>query len=61
MHDVHEERETESRTPSPYALASLAWSGWGSPVGLGILAVSFGVLTACLGLFLLCLHSAGLL
>src|SRR5258708_32796571 len=34
--------------------AALGWSGWGSPVGLGILVV-------CVGLFLGCLHSAGIL
>ena len=32
--------------------ASLGWSGWGSPVGLGILLISTGF-------FLLCLHWAG--
>jgi hypothetical protein len=33
--------------------STLAWSGFGSPVGLGILIV-------CVGLFLVCLHLAGL-
>ena len=38
-----------SRTPlSPeeewkYAETALAWHGWGSPVGLGIMVVSLGV------------------
>jgi hypothetical protein len=34
--------------------AALSWSGWGSPVGLSVLLVS-------LGLFLVCLHWAGIL
>ena len=33
--------------------ASLDWSGWGSPVGLGILV-------SAVGFFLLCLHWAGI-
>ncbi|HUJ57688.1 MAG TPA: hypothetical protein VLX92_04335 [Kofleriaceae bacterium] len=33
--------------------ATLTWSGWGSPVGLSILLVATG-------LFLVCLHLAGL-
>ncbi|HEX3759604.1 MAG TPA: hypothetical protein VHW23_12905 [Kofleriaceae bacterium] len=33
--------------------ASLDWSGWGSPVGLGILVTA-------VGFFLLCLHWAGI-
>jgi len=33
--------------------ATLNWSGWGSPVGLSILLVATG-------LFLVCLHLAGL-
>ena len=33
--------------------ASLGWSGWGSPVGLGILL-------AAIGFFILCLHWAGI-
>ena len=34
--------------------ASLAWSGWGSPVGLSVALVSTG-------LFLVCLHLANLI
>ena len=34
--------------------AALNWSGWGSPVGMSILLVSVGV-------FLVCLHLAGIL
>jgi hypothetical protein len=34
--------------------AALSWSGWGSPVGLSILVVS-------VGLFLVCMHWAGIL
>jgi hypothetical protein len=34
--------------------AALSWSGWGSPVGLSVLVVS-------VGLFLVCLHWAGIL
>lgn len=33
--------------------AALGWSGWGSPVGLGILVISIGFLV-------LCLHWAGI-
>jgi hypothetical protein len=33
--------------------AALRWSGWGSPVGLSVLLVAVGV-------FLVCLHWAGL-
>jgi hypothetical protein len=33
--------------------AALGWSGWGSPIGLGIFVVSIGFL-------LLCLHWAGI-
>lgn len=40
---------------SGLAAASMAWSGWGSPVGIGILIVSVG-----LGLFLLRLAVTGL-
>ena len=35
-----------------YAQAALCWSGWGSPVGLGILLLSVGG-------FLLCLSRTG--
>ena len=31
-----------------YAEKSLAWYGWGSPVGLSILLVSIGILCVCL-------------
>lgn len=37
-----------------YAEKSLAWYGWGSPVGLGLLIVSVGV-------FLALIHHAGIL
>jgi hypothetical protein len=40
---------------SGLAAASMAWSGWGSPVGIGILIVSVG-----LGLFLIRLAIMGL-
>ena len=33
--------------------ATLGWSGWGSPVGLGLLIAS-------VGFFILCLHWAGI-
>lgn len=33
---------------------AMAWYGWGSPVGLGIMLL-------CIGGFLVCLHDAGLL
>ncbi|HUB08813.1 MAG TPA: hypothetical protein VMB50_17530 [Myxococcales bacterium] len=34
--------------------AALHWSGWGSPVGLGLFLVSLGLLAVCL-------HLAGVL
>jgi hypothetical protein len=34
--------------------ATLHWSGWGSPVGLSVLLVAIGI-------FLVCLHGAGIL
>lgn len=33
---------------------AMAWYGWGSPVGLGIMLL-------CIGGFLVCLHDAGIL
>jgi hypothetical protein len=47
------ETEHEHRIAHAAVAASLGWSGWGSPVGLGIL------LTAT-GFFILCLHWAGI-
>jgi hypothetical protein len=43
-----------------YAEKALEWHGWGSPVGLGILAVSTGFLFAAAGASVLFLHWAGL-
>jgi hypothetical protein len=37
-----------------YAEKALTWSGWGSPVGLGIFIVAIGV-------FLLLIHHAGII
>ncbi|MGE0789036.1 MAG: hypothetical protein AB7S26_25410 [Sandaracinaceae bacterium] len=45
-----EDRERADR----YALTSMSWSGWGSPVGIAILI-------AAIGFFLVCLHEAGIL
>jgi len=52
QHDT--DTEQQDRIARAAMTASLAWSGWGSPVGLSILLVSIGV-------FLVCLHTAGLL
>jgi hypothetical protein len=43
-----------------YAEKALEWQEWGSPVGLGILAVSAGFLFAADGASVLFLHRAGL-
>jgi hypothetical protein len=45
--------EQQHRIEHTAVAASLGWSGWGSPVGLGILLTS-------VGLFILCLHWAGI-
>lgn len=45
---------SEKETEMTYALASMRWSGWGSPVGLGFFVMSIGV-------FLVCLHLAGII
>ena len=46
--------EQQQRIEYTAVAASLGWSGWGSPVGLGILLAS-------VGFFVLCLHWAGVL
>ena len=45
--------EQQQRIEHTAVAASLGWSGWGSPVGLGILV-------ATSGFFVLCLHWAGI-
>ena len=45
--------EQQHRIEQTAVSATLGWSGWGSPVGLGILIVAVGFL-------LLCLHWAGI-
>ena len=45
--------EQQHRIEHTAVAASLGWSGWGSPVGLGILV-------ATSGFFVLCLHWAGI-
>jgi hypothetical protein len=46
--------EQQNRIEHTAVAASLGWSGWGSPVGLGVLVIAVGV-------FLVCLHLAGIL
>ena len=46
--------EQHNRIEYSAVVASLGWSGWGSPVGLGALLVAVGI-------FLVCLHVAGIL
>jgi hypothetical protein len=46
--------EQQDRISRSAVEASMAWSGWGSPVGLAILLTSVGI-------FLVCLHLAGIL
>lgn len=52
---THEIAETaqQERIERAAVRATLSWSGWGSPVGLALLLVSIGV-------FLVCLHQAGI-
>ena len=45
--------EQQHRIEHIAVTASLGWSGWGSPVGLGILVTA-------VGFFILCLHWAGI-
>jgi hypothetical protein len=45
--------EQQQRIERTAVKAALSWSGWGSPIGLGFLLVSVGV-------FLVCLHLAGM-
>lgn len=45
--------EQQHRIEHTAVAASLGWSGWGSPVGLGILL-------SASGFFMLCLHWAGI-
>jgi hypothetical protein len=52
-HDLAE-TERQDRIARIAVKTTLAWSGWGSPVGLAILLVSVGI-------FLVCLHAAGVL
>jgi hypothetical protein len=48
-----ETRRTEQKI-DPYAEKAMSWSGWGSPVGLGLF-----VLLICASIYLL--HLAGLI
>lgn len=48
-----ETRRTEQKI-DPYAERAMSWSGWGSPVGLGLF-----VLLICASIYLL--HLAGLI
>ncbi|MDB4986703.1 MAG: hypothetical protein JWN04_1881 [Myxococcaceae bacterium] len=42
------EKEPSSEETFRYAEMSLVWSGWGSPVGLGIFLLSLGAFLVCL-------------
>ena len=50
----HAQTEQQQRIEHTAVAASLGWSGWGSPVGLGILL-------SAVGFFTLCLHWAGVI
>ena len=54
MQDPIAELEHQNRIAETAVRASLAWSGWGSPVSLSILLCAAGF-------FLLCLHWAGVI
>jgi hypothetical protein len=45
--------EQQSQLEQFCAEEAMAWYGWGSPVGLGMMLL-------CIGGFLVCLHEAGL-
>jgi hypothetical protein len=45
--------EQPSELEQRCAEEAMAWYGWGSPVGLGIMLL-------CIGGFIVCLHDAGL-
>lgn len=53
MSNPNADLEQQRRIEHTAVAASLDWSGWGSPVGLGILIIATGF-------FLLCLHWAGI-
>jgi hypothetical protein len=53
-HHQHQETELERLQGMQYGLKAMDWSGWGSPVGLGLFLVS-------LGAFLWLLHLANIL
>jgi hypothetical protein len=53
MSNLTSSTEQQHRIEQTAIEASLNWSGWGSPVGLGILIAS-------IGFFILCLHWAGI-
>jgi hypothetical protein len=48
-----EEHKQQKRIEHTAVKSALAWSGWGSPVGLSVFVASIGFL-------LLCLHTAGI-
>ena len=48
-----EPSEQQQRIERTAVKAALSWSGWGSPIGLGFLIVAVGI-------FLVCLHLAGM-
>jgi len=54
MQTPNADLEQHRRIEYTAVAAALHWSGWGSPVGLGILL-------AAVGFFLVCLHWAGIL
>jgi len=54
MHDEHVRHGYDAKDGMKFGLKAMSWSGWGSPVGLGILLL-------CAGGFLYLLHLAGLI
>ncbi len=53
MHDEHVRHGYDPKDGMKFGLKAMSWSGWGSPVGLGLFLLSVGG-------FLYLLHLAGL-
>jgi hypothetical protein len=54
MHDDHVRHGYNEKDAMRFGLQAMRWSGWGSPVGLGLLLLSIGG-------FLYLIHLAGLI
>ena len=54
MHDEHVRHGLDAKDSMRFGLQAMRWSGWGSPVG-------FGILLLCVGGFLYLLRLAGLI